>query len=79
MFEDFVSYIWKSLSRQSGDGKVAGGRPSVWQVCFGRIWVVFFLLWITPTWVFPQARFAGDNRTVPFSVVNYVKAIVESK
>lgn len=64
--EDGVQAIYRAV--QSGKGP----HPRAWTKTLGYIWVVAFLAWSTPVWVYPAIRInqgGAKDRILPFSVL----------
>jgi Membrane bound O-acyl transferase family len=67
--EDGVQTIYRSVRGVRGTKRSA--QPGSWAKALGYIWVVAFLSWSTPVWVYPAIRMnqgGAKDRILPFSV-----------
>ena len=86
MAEDAVLGRIRKRSITSGQTPAVGGKdvvktgPSVWEKLFGYLWVLLFLSWSTPMWVFPVMHFSvvtgRHDSIVPYGVVGWVQGVV---
>ncbi|KAL8851921.1 MAG: hypothetical protein Q9221_003132 [Calogaya cf. arnoldii] len=44
-------------------------RPTGWKVVFGFCWLLAWLTWTTPVWVYPQAQRSSGASVLPFSIL----------
>jgi Membrane bound O-acyl transferase family len=68
--EDGVQAIHRAVY-DGGRGTVSD-QPRAWARVVGYVWVVVFLAWSTPVWVYPAIRMNNggvDDRILPFSVL----------
>ena len=56
---------------QAMTGQLAITRPM--RRFVGYMWVVVFLVWSTPVWMFPPMRQGDSGQMVPFSFVRLLK------
>lgn len=66
---------WRGVSREDEQGP-----PRLWARILGGVWVVGWLIWTTPMWVYPglraAARVTGNKgEFLPFSVVGWIKSL----
>jgi Membrane bound O-acyl transferase family len=64
-----VQAIYRSVR---GVNSTMRAEPRAWAKTFGYIWVVAFLAWSTPVWVYPAIRTnqgEAKDRLLPFSVL----------
>jgi hypothetical protein len=78
MLEDTVQGEYESLSGRSEGNRRKG--PSRWARLLGWTWVVLFLSWSTPMWVFPVMHFnvtmGRHDSILPFSpIAGVMKAL----
>ena len=52
VIEDGVQYIYRTYLKPSGHQN----GITMFERCVGYIWVVSFLVWSSPAWVFPATR-----------------------
>ena len=48
MIEDTVQAVYQRIT-----GRKAGAHPTLVERSIGYAWVVFFIVWTTPVWVYP--------------------------
>lgn len=51
MIEDGVQYLHRRLFKRD-----SGAQHSLLERCIGYAWVLAFLVWTTPVWIFPVTR-----------------------
>lgn len=56
IFEEAVQTVYRVLSRKSASTSLL---PRTAPLALGYIWVISWLLWITPVWSYPIIRYVG--------------------
>lgn len=51
VIEDAVQYVYRTHLKRSGQNEI-----TMFERCVGYIWVLSFLIWSSPAWVFPVTR-----------------------
>jgi Membrane bound O-acyl transferase family len=80
MFEDGMQAICRSARRRRGgsssnaSAKAESQPPTNWARALGYVWVLAFMSWSTPVWVYPaiwmnKGEEAAKDALLPFSVV----------
>jgi Membrane bound O-acyl transferase family len=67
--EDSVQAIYRA---RSGGRSRMSIQTQAWAKSIGYVWVVAFLAWSTPVWVYPAIRMnkgEADDRILPFSLL----------
>ena len=52
--------------------KRSPGRPSKWKRVIGFVWLVFWLFWTTPDWVYPTAQRSSGKGILRFSMMRWL-------
>ena len=75
--EDVVKRVCRPLSGTKNDGLTAGLLKGI-----GYVWVVAFLVWSTPVWIYPSLytdKGERKDQIIPYSVVGLLQQKWESK
>lgn len=75
IIEDGVQALYRWMRGVSRD---AGRQPSLWARFVGFIWVLLFLTWSTPAFIYPMlAAYSGEERdeVLPLSVLPYLQRV----
>ena len=65
MIEDTVQGIFRWLNAQ----KRTAASPRGWKRAFGFLWLLIWLTWTTPVWVYPIAQRSSGKGILPFSLL----------
>ena len=65
MIEDTVQGIYRLLRGQ----KRTPDKPTGWKHALGLAWVLIWLTWTTPVWVYPVAQRSTGQAILPFSLL----------
>lgn len=68
IIEDTVQAIFRWLNGQ----KRTNARPAKWKRTLGVLWLLFWLTWTTPVWVYPIAQRNTGEAPLPFSLLRYL-------
>ena len=72
IFEDSIQALYRSLNDMKRD---AARPPTLIARLVGHAWVLAFLVWSTPIWLYPAVyRNRGEEKdgVLPFSVIKYL-------
>lgn len=72
LVEDQIKTLYRRLRSKSK--KIS--QPSILARIIGYVWVVAFMIWTVPAWVYPEASkpvAPGPNSVLPFSVVKAIR------
>ena len=73
MFEEFVSALW---------AKAVGEKLGRWhgpiERTVGRLWLLVWMLWTVPPWVYPSLRRGEEGAMMPYSIVRKIKSIAKA-
>lgn len=79
MLEDGVQAIYRSArGLHRSPGNRSPGQPPLWTRLIGYIWVLAFLSWSSPAWIYPTLRMnKGEDKDVvlPFSFVAFLRSV----
>jgi hypothetical protein len=64
IIEDTAQELWRRLI---GDTKI-----NIRNKVVGYIWVMSFLVWSTPAWLYPQAARPSNQSILPFSIIKFL-------
>ena len=67
MIEDTVQGIFRWLTGQ----KRTPAKPTGWKHALGLAWVLIWLTWTTPVWVYPVAQRSKGQGILPFSLLRW--------
>lgn len=76
MFEQGVVALLRKGKREDGSAEQGNGGPAWYVRIVGYAWVVAFMTWTGPSWIYPQAARApaqGATAFLPFSVIGWFK------
>ncbi len=78
LLEAGVAASYGALRRRGGDAGAKGGDGDGmrWTKAVGYVWVVLWLAWTAPRWIYPSlCQFEGTPKdlVVPFSIVKKLK------
>lgn len=68
MFEDSVKALFARLRKPVGSSKVSG-LPFIFCRVLGYCWVVAWLAWSTPIWIFPSLQRDRGNPIIPMPAI----------
>lgn len=71
LLEDAVQGVYRSCLGIERSQKTTAARRLI-----GYVWVLIFLWWSTPAWLYPRLRLPKDDnkeRLLPFSVVKMLR------
>jgi hypothetical protein len=75
--EQGVVLLIKRMWRKDDEANEGKGGPAWYVRGMGYVWVVAFMTWTGPSWIYPQAARAparGAAAFLPFSVVGWMKS-----
>jgi hypothetical protein len=76
VFEQGVAGLLRKGQRHDGRIDEDEGKPAWYGRISGYVWVVAFLVWTGPSWIYPQAARApaeGATDFLPFSLIKWLR------
>lgn len=74
IFEDTVQSLYRAAKVRSSGSLNEERMPQIlsWTKALGYLWVVIFLVWSTPTWIYPMMRQPRGAPLLPFGPVKFL-------
>lgn len=71
MIEDTIQGIYRWHNAQ----KRTATSPQGWKRVIGVVWLLIWVTWTTPAWVYPIAQRGSGKSILPFSLLGYLYQI----
>ena len=65
MMEDTVQAVYRWYHGQ----KRTAASPQGWKRVFGFVWLLLWLTWTTPVWIYPVAQRSSGEGILPLSLL----------
>jgi hypothetical protein len=81
MFEQRIASLYRKVQGHDENGSQRTSGPAWYIRAAGYVWVIAFMTWTGPSWIYPQAvrappvqaSAAGPTAFLPFSVIGWLK------
>jgi hypothetical protein len=77
MFEQGIVSLYRRVQGQDKSERQGISEPDWYIRAAGYVWVIMFMTWTGPSWIYPQAiraPAAGPTAFLPFSVIRWYKS-----